>query len=170
MQPTAKTIKDILFWEYAKLISCYAPTEKERAALATQNQLALKDGTKKVTEPIFADLEMSRGRCAYCCNQHDLSNDPMVPGRGCFSSELHNIVSICSGCKSSKSDLEMLEWWRPERFRELHPALRRKYLRMLYLCLECRGLLDREIEDKTLDISGLTRIFKMRCHGQRVES
>ena len=161
--PVIKTVGDACYWEYAKLIAGDAPESAKNAQSVMNTYSAFKTGMRKFTAPLFEDLDMTRSRCAICCNQEDLTEEPLVPRRGCVTSDIHNTVRLCRGCKSAKGDRDLLEWWGAERNKELHPALRRKYLRMIYLCHECRGLLNREIKYREADLSELAQVFKSPC-------
>lgn len=157
------TVGDVLIWEYAKLISDGISDERISTDAAFQNYLDIKSGAKRFTDPVFEDLEIDREKCAYCGVQKDLKEGTLVPDRGCISSDCHNTVRVCSQCRHSKGDRDLMDWWGLEKIHELHPAVRRKYLRMLYLCYECRGLLDQHIPSNEPDLSDLTQIFKQPC-------
>src|SRR3990167_7575792 len=110
---------------------------------------------------------MNRTNCAYCGDQEAPYRDCLIPNRGCISSDIHNTVPICGGCKASKGDKDLLEWWGADRIEDLHPAVRRKYLRMVYLCHECRGLLDQDVRYRELDLSDLAQVFRRPCYSFR---
>ena len=153
---TVKKIGDVLHWEYAKLLS-------DDTSPVVRNFLELKSGTRRCTAAVFEDLDLGPARCAYCSNQEDLSPDTLVPDRGCIGSEAHNTVQVCRGCKAAKGDQDLLDWWGIDRLNELHPVVRRKYLRMLYLCHECRGLLGHDVRHGSPDLSDLAQVFKQPC-------
>ncbi|MBI5024482.1 MAG: HNH endonuclease [Candidatus Omnitrophica bacterium] len=171
MPPKAvKTIRDLIFWEYAKLISGSALQDRKNYGFVMHNFKKLQSGEKKWSAVLREDLQMDPARCAYCGGTEELSNDHIVPKRECHFSEIHNIVKACRRCNSSKGDKDLIEWWGIDRRYELPRVVYGKYLKMLYLCHECRGTLDKEDInlDCKIDLFDLGAIFHDPCDPEKV--
>lgn len=172
MPPSAvKTIRDLIFWEYAKLISGSALKDRKNYGFVMHNFKLLQSGKKRWSDILREDMNMDTSKCAYCGNVEDLSNDHIVPKRECHYAEIHNIVKACKKCNSSKGDKDLFEWWGLERRYEIPRIVMGKYLKMLYICHECRetlkkGDLNLDGEFNLLDLS---YIFKQPCDPSRVK-
>lgn len=143
MPPSAvKTIKDLIFWEYVKLISGSALNDRKNYGFIMHNFKQLQGGEKKWSDILREDITMDTTKCAYCGSTKDLSNDHIVAKRECHFSEVHNIVKACKKCNSSKGDKDLIKWWGLERQYEIPRIVMGKYLKMLFICHECRGTLE----------------------------
>jgi len=171
MPPSAiKTVRDLIFWEYAKLISGSALKDRKNYAFIMCKFKELQTGKIKWSEILREDLKMDSSRCEYCGNTEDLSNDHIVPKRDCHFAEIHNIVKSCKKCNSSKGNKDLIEWWGRERIYELPRVVYGKYLKMIYICHECRGTLDSEDinMDGKINVLDLGEIFKTPCVKEKV--
>ena len=173
MPPSAiKTIKDLIFWEYAKLISGSAINDRKNYGFVMRAFKQLQSGEKKWSDILREDIKMDNTRCAYCGGTQALSNDHIVPKRECHFAEIHNIVKACNSCNSSKSDKDLIEWWGIEKRYELPRIVMGKYLKMIYICHECRRTLDKgDLNfDGKLNLLDLGHIFKRSCDPEKVEA
>lgn len=172
MPPSAvKTVKDLIFWEYAKLISGSALSNRKQFPFVMKKFKELQTGKIKWSDILREDLNAETTKCAYCASTEELSNDHIVPKRECHFAEIHNIVKACKKCNSSKSDKDLIDWWGIENKYELPRNVFGKYLKMLYICHECRGTLDKEDinMDGTLNLHDLGAIFNEPCDPERVK-
>jgi hypothetical protein len=172
MPPSAvKTIKDLIFWEYAKLISGSALDDRKNYGFVMHNFKQLQSGKKRWSDILREDMSMDVGKCAYCNSSEVLSNDHIVPKRECHFAEIHNIVKACKSCNSSKGDKDLIEWWGIERRYEIPRIVIGKYLKMLYVCHECRETLDKGDLNKDGDFNllDLGYIFKNSCDPEKVK-
>src|SRR3972149_8495133 len=145
MPPRAvKTIRDLIFWEYAKLVSGSALGDRKNYGFVMSTFKKLQGEEMKWSEILREDLGMDQKKCAYCSKTEDLSNDHIVAKRECHYAEIHNIVKACKSCNPSKGDKDLIEWWGIEMRYEIPRNVMGKYLKMLYICHECRGTLDQK--------------------------
>lgn len=167
-----KTIKDLIFWEYAKLISGSALSDRKNYSFVMYTFKQLQSGEKKWSDILREDINMDANKCAYCGHAKELSNDHIVPKRECHFAEVHNIVKACKTCNSSKGDQDLIEWWGLERRYEIPRIVMGKYLKMLYICHECRGTLDkRDLNlDGKINLLDLAYILKKPCDPENVGS
>ena len=170
MPPSAvKTIKDLIFWEYAKLISGSALADRKNYGFVMYNFKHLQNGIKRWSDILREDINVDISKCAYCNSADGLSNDHIVPKRECHYAEIHNIVKACKKCNSSKTDKDLIEWWGLDRRYELPRIVMGKYLKMLYMCHECRDtLMASDIDgNKKLNLLDLGAIFKKPCDPEK---
>lgn len=173
MPPSAvKTIKDLIYWEYAKLISGSAGFGRKQYPFVMKKFKELQSGTIKWSDILREDLKLERDKCAYCGSTENLSQDHIVPKRECHYAEIHNIVMACRNCNSSKGDKDLIEWLGLERRYEMPRVVMGKYLKMLYICHECRETLDKS----DLNLNGkfnlldLAHIFSQACDPEKVKN
>ena len=173
MPPKAvKTIRDLIYWEYAKLVSGSALGDRKNYGFVMSAFKKLQGGEMKWSEVLREDLSMDQTKCAYCGKSEDLSNDHIVAKRECHFAEIHNIVKACKNCNSSKGDKDLIEWWGIERRYEIPRNVMGKYLKMLYICHDCRGTLEQKDlnQDGVIDLSDLAAIFKIPCDPEKARS
>lgn len=171
MPPTAvKTIRDLIFWEYAKLISGSAGLGRKQFSFIMKKFKELQQGEIKWSDILREDLKIDNTKCVYCGSIENLSNDHIVPKRECHFAEIHNIVIACKNCNSSKSDKDLIEWYGLEKRYEMPRIVMGKYLKMLYVCHECRETLQKSDlnADGNFDLLDLAYIFKRSCDPEKV--
>ncbi len=171
MPPSAvKTVRDLIYWEYAKLIAGSALSDRKQFPFVMKKFKELQTGKIKWSDILREDLKIDQSKCAYCDSSESLSNDHIVPKRECHFAEIHNIVKACKHCNSSKGDRDLIEWWGIDRRYELPRNVFGKYLKMLYVCYECRDTLDKSDinEDGKLDLHDLGAIFQVPCNQEKV--
>jgi len=163
--PAIKTVKDLIFWEYAKLISGSAGFGRKQYPFVMKKFIELKNGIIKWSEILREDLKINKNKCIYCGSRQNLSVDHIVPKRECHFKEIHNIVTSCRNCNSSKGDKDLIEWYGLERRYDIPRIVMGKYLKMMYLCHECCGTLGNEDinKDGKLNVLDLGAILKDRC-------
>lgn len=170
MPPKAvKTVRDLIFWEYAlNIIAKSAGMDKQYGFIMNKYK-QLKDGTIKWSEILREDLQNDMTKCVYCGSTKDLSNDHIVPKRKCHFNEVHNIVCACKKCNSSKGDKDLFEWYGRDAKNTIPRLVLGKYLKLVYLCHECRETLDKtDIDmDGELNVMDLGAIFKEECKKDR---
>jgi len=169
--PAIKTIKDLIFWEYAKLIAGSALSNRKNYGFVMHNFKQLQTGQKKWSDILREDLKIDSGKCSYCGSADGLSNDHIVPKRECHFAEIHNIVKACKKCNSSKGDKDLIDWWGIDRRYEIPRIVMGKYLKMLYVCHDCRQTIDKGDlnKDGKLNLLDLGCIFMNPCDSEKVK-
>ena len=169
--PAVKTIKDLIYWEYAKLISGSALSDRKAFPFIMRVFKELQGGKKKWSDILREDLNMDSAKCAYCGGIDNLSNDHIIPKRECHFAEVHNIVKACKACNSSKGNNDLIEWWGIDRRYEIPRIVMGKYLKMLYICHECRCTInkgDLNLDGK-LNLLDLGYILKRPCDPEKIK-
>jgi hypothetical protein len=143
--PYVKTIREEIFYEYAKLISRSAYGSLQRAFI-TERFKKLRDGKITISGTIREwgrEQELPR-ECVFCSSTIDLTTDHLIPRNKGGDDSPDNLVLACKSCNTSRGDKGIFEWLGLEKKDNLHRLVGGKYLKQL---LQIHGVKD------TLDIS-----------------
>lgn len=140
----AKTIHDLLFWQYAKIISESAGAGKRLYGFVMDRFKKLASGEISWASSIreYVKEREKQGVCIYCGNKIDLTLDHILPRSRGGPDSADNTVWVCKRCNSSKGDRCLYEWYGLERRYELPRIAEGKYLKLLYSLHEEIGTLD----------------------------
>lgn len=145
MPPTAvKTIKDLIYWQYAKLISKSAGFGINSRAFQMERFIALKNGKIKWSTTIREWIKENKkpNECIYCREKSNLTVEHILP-RCCGGPDsTDNAIRICKKCNSSKGGKRLYEWFGIDRKDEIPRIAEGKYLKLLYELREKEGTLD----------------------------
>jgi hypothetical protein len=147
-----RTLRDLIFWQYAKIIS-------DAAGIGKSHYGFVMDRFKKLqNEEIFwnsireyvKEKEVS-GHCAFCNSTNQLSLEHLFPRHYGGPDEEKNITWICRKCNSSKGSKRPYEYWTTQSGLEaakyeMPRLVEGKYLKFLYETLSKAGYLDFSIE------------------------
>lgn len=145
MPPTAvKTVRDLLFWQYAAIMTGAATGDKRKWALRMSFLGKLQRGdivwSTSVSEWL---LEMENPRvCIYCGQEGTLTTEHILPRSRGGENVPDNVVRVCKSCNSSKSAKGLYEWKSLEHKNDHSRIAEGKYLKYLYSLFEQRSLLD----------------------------
>lgn len=162
----AKTVRDLIYWEYSKLIAGSAVGNRKNYRFVSYTFKQLKTGKKKFS-PIKREEEKQRlikeDICAYCGAPADQWEHIIPRSRG-GPDTFHNEVRACKKCNLAKRDRDPFEWYGEAHIDELPRIVLGKYLKMIYDFHEKYGTLDSaDIDmDGQLNIYDLGAIFKKR--------
>jgi hypothetical protein len=139
-----KTIREEIYYEYAKLISRSAHGSIQYAFVADRFK-KLRDSRITISNTIREwerEQELPH-QCVFCNTQNNLTTDHLIPrGRGGDDSS-DNLVLACKSCNSSRGDRGVFEWLGLKAKDKLHRLVAGKYLKQLLRIHE---------ELKTIDI------------------
>lgn len=177
MPPKAvKTVRDLIFWEYAKLVAQSADKEGEYGFIMRVFQ-DFRSGKREWSAILREDtLMLKQGvqQCVYCGSTSDLTMDHIIPQRikappECDVHKVHNLVCCCRSCNSKKGGRDVQTWYGLEDRGDIPRLVRGKFLKLVYKCHECRGTLTRtDVDmDGKLDVMDLGAIFSTPCPGVR---
>ena len=107
-----KTVKDQIFWQYAKIISESAGFGKRNWGFVTKKFMQLRD------EEIFwngirnnvKEREKS-DECIFCGFKTDLTMDHLLPHLYNGPDDEKNVIWVCKKCNSSKGPKKLYEFW-----------------------------------------------------------
>ncbi|MFX1261084.1 MAG: HNH endonuclease [Promethearchaeota archaeon] len=145
MPPSAvKTIRDLLYWQYSKIISSSAGFGKKQFGFIMSRFKKLQSGEIEWSGSIqeyIHEREMPN-QCIYCGANEDLSYDHLVPQSRSGPDIADNVVMACRSCNSSKGGRGLYEWLRLDKRNEVPRIAEGKYLKLLYQLHEFEGTLD----------------------------
>ena len=144
MPPAAvRTIRDLIYWQYAKIISNSAGEGKENYAFIMNRFKALKEGEIEWSSAIREYVkEREVDSCIYCGSMEQLTTDHILPRARGGPDMADNAVRVCKGCNSSKGSRRLYEWYGLEERNDLPRVAEGKYLKLLYSLHGEGGTLD----------------------------
>jgi len=166
-----KTIKDQIFFQYAKIIAKAAfnlhngvDAKKTHYGFIKETFRNLKSGKMSWSDILREDMQFieKEKECIYCGAKDNLQKDHIVPkslavNERCCKCDtiqaVHNIIFACKDCNLEKLQKGLYTYWcekhrdKPKPFDYIPVLLEKKYLKTIYKCHECAGTLDLEIEN-----------------------
>lgn len=142
--PIVKTIKDEIYWQYAKLISKSAGFGINQRAFQMDRFIALRDGKIKWSPAIreWVREHEKPNECIYCGFKKDLTVEHILP-RSCEGPDsADNAIKVCKKCNSSKGGKKLYEWIGLKNKDKIPRIAEGKYLKLLYQLHEKLGTLD----------------------------
>lgn len=137
-----KTIKDLIFYQYAKLIASSAKKTEyafiiNRMKLLSSGEIKMSDTLREIKLQISGDK-----RCEYCESIENLSWDHMIPRIKDGLDMIENLVLACRSCNSSKGSKGIYEWYGLDKKDKIPRLIAGKYLKLLYDIHEKKGTLE----------------------------
>lgn len=115
MPPSAvKTIKDLIFWQYSKIIADSAGVGKKNYGFVMDRFKKLQNGEIEWSTAIreYVKENESENRCIYCGEIKDkLTLEHLLPLCRGGPDIADNAVRVCQSCNSSKGDKRLYEWY-----------------------------------------------------------
>jgi len=159
-----KTIRDIIFYQYAKIIAKRAfgvEAKKKDFGFVKKTFLELRNGIKSWSEITREDWQFiqSAKKCIYCGTESNIHKEHIVPKslrikpecRTCEKiHQVHNQIWACRECNSAKGTMGLYEFYKikypdEKKFYDKIPQLlEKKYLKTIYHCHECAKTLSKE--------------------------
>jgi len=144
MPPSAvKTIRDLLFWQYAKLISKSSGFGIDNRAFQMSTFIKLRDGKMKWSPAIreWVKEHEKPNECVYCGSKGNLTTEHIMPQSWGGPNIADNAIMVCKKCNSTKSDKGLYEWMRDD-YDNIPRIAEGKYLKLLYDLHEKNGTLN----------------------------
>jgi hypothetical protein len=107
-----KTIKDLIFWQYAKIIADSAGIGKHDYGFVMTKFKQLRQGEifwNNIRE--YVKEREHRDECIFCGSTADLTVEHLLPQSHGGPNSEKNIVWICKSCNSSKGAKRLYEYW-----------------------------------------------------------
>lgn len=140
-----KTIKEELYYEYAKLIcrSVYGSVEANRGFI-TNCFKDLRDGRKTISGTIreWQREQEAPKVCVFCGAAENLQTDHLIPRSRGGADAADNVVWTCGQCNQSRNNRGVFAWLGLKEKDHLHRLVAGKYLKELFDLHEGRGTLD----------------------------
>jgi len=166
MPPAAvKTVRDEIFWQYAKLISKSAGFGLGQRAFQMGRFVALRDGKIKWSTAIREWLREHEtpNECVYCGANDSLTTEHILPKSCGGPDTADNAIRICKKCNSSKGKKRLYEWIGLKNKDKIPRIAEGKYLKLLYDLHGITGTLDvdkNELNVKLCPKCGMTPVCK----------
>jgi len=154
-----KTIRDLIWFQYAKTMARRSGFSIGQNEIIRKMLDDLRSGAREWADITHDDSLLAgvEKKCAYCGRANELSREPMVPrslaiNENCPDCDtlqtIHNQVWACRICNSTKGTLGLYQFYRrraagKKKFHDsIPPLLEKKYLKVVYDCLNCAKCLD----------------------------
>jgi len=147
--PAVKTINDLIYWQYAKLISKSSGLGINARAFQMSKFKELQEGKIHWSSTIREWLKEHEkpGICEYCGSKGKLTIEHILP-ISCGGPDISdNTVMVCSKCNSSKGNKKLYEYFGLEDKDNIPRIAEGKYLKLLYKIHKNNKTLDYDIED-----------------------
>jgi hypothetical protein len=152
------TVRQLIFWEYAKLIARAAGFETNYGFIVSRYKKLVSGEMIWSSSVRDYEKELDKGRiCIYCGETTGLSTDHIIPASRagvdarvtCLLDSSDNCVIACKKCNSAKGDKDVFEWYGPERVDNIPKLALSKFLKLAYRMHETQGTLD--LKDPNMD-------------------
>jgi len=145
MPPNAiKTVKDTIYWQYAKLISKSAGMGINARAFQMSCFQKLKKDEMKWSSTIREWIREHEkpNECIYCGSGENLTTEHILP-RVCRGPDIpDNAIKACKNCNSKKGGKRLYEWFGYDKKDKIPRIAEGKYLKLLCTLHEKNGTLD----------------------------
>lgn len=158
-----KTVRDLIYWEYAKLISGSAVGNRKNYGFVMHTFKKLKESRIHPSAILRENKKLveESNKCAYCGSAEALHWEHIIPKSRGGPDSIDNMVQSCPKCNLSKSDKDPFEWYGDKRRYEVPRLVLGKYLKLVYDVHEARNTLDSADinQDGKLDVFDLGSVF-----------
>ena len=147
--PAVKTVRDLIYWQYAAIMTGAATGRKNEWALRMSFLNKLKSGeivwSTDVREWL---LEMENPSvCIYCGAADNLTTEHILPRSRGGEDVTDNVVRVCKACNCAKGAKGLYEWKGLKEKNNHHRIAEGKYLKYLYALHEQRGTLNATLNE-----------------------
>lgn len=139
-----KTIQDLIYWQYAKIISESAGYGKRQFGFVMNRFKKLTSGEINWSTSIreYVKEREKKNVCIYCGKKKDLTLEHILPRSRGGLDIADNAVFVCKSCNSSKGDKRLYEWVGLENRYKVPRIAEGKYLKLLYSLHKQNGTLN----------------------------
>ena len=110
-----KTVKDLIYWQYAKIIADSAGIGKTNYGFVMSRFKELRQGSISWNEIREFVKEKKHGEaCGFCGATADLTLEHLLPRKFGGPSTEKNLVWVCKSCNSSKGARRLYEYFASE--------------------------------------------------------
>ena len=160
-----KTIRELIYWEYAKLIAEAAVGSRKNYGFVTHTYKRLKSGKMNPSDILRENkmLVKDDNACAYC----DAANDNfhwehIIPKSRGGPDSIDNMVLACPDCNLRKGAKDPFEWYGDKRKYKIPRLVLGEYLKLVFEAHQAGGTLDSADlnEDGKLDVYDLGAVYR----------
>ena len=145
MPPSAvKTVNDVIYWQYAKLISNSAKFGKANYGFVMSKFKELQSGkiSWSTTTREWLREHENPNECIYCGSKENLTTEHILPKSRGGPDIPDNVIKACRKCNLEKGSKRMYEWKGLENINEHSRIAEGKYLKLLYKLHKKRNTLN----------------------------
>jgi hypothetical protein len=145
MPPSAvRSVGDLIFWQYAKIISESACVGKTSYGFIMDRYKKLQCGEINWSTSIreYVKERESPTLCIYCGIEDRLTLEHILPTSRGGPDIPDNAVWVCGNCNSSKGSKRLYEWYGLSSKDKVPRIAEGKYLKLLYILHTQKGTLD----------------------------
>jgi len=158
-----KTIRQLIYWLYSKLIAEASNFKRNDFAIIMNIYKKLNSGELNISSLYRENLKLlaSEKKCVYCGSLVKIELDHIIPKNKGGTDNIDNIIYSCKKCNISKSDKDLIEWYGPNYSAIIPRQVFIKYLKIIYEEFDKNLLLDLELKNFNPEIrtSDLSKIF-----------
>ncbi|WP_341644076.1 HNH endonuclease [Thauera sp. SDU_THAU2] len=156
------TVRELLYWEYAKLIAGSARGDRAAYGFVTYTYKRLRAGELTPSAILRENklLVQESVSCAYCGAGGILEWEHIIPLSIGGPDTIDNLVKACRSCNAAKRAKDPYQWLL-DLDQEVPRLVLGKLLKMLFEAYDLRGLLDsvEYMKNHAIKRRTLTRIF-----------
>ncbi len=153
-----KTVEDLLYWQYAKIIADSAGFSKKEWGFVTSKFKLLKQGAiswNQLRE--YIKEQQLKDTCIYCGANANLTLEHLLPRSHNGPNDEKNVVWVCKSCNSKKGTKRLYEYYAASgglnAAKYNVPRIAEgKYLKFAYEVLSANGMLAMQIKQITSNI------------------
>lgn len=144
MPRTFTTVRELIYWEYAKLISEKAIGDRTNYKFANFTSRKLVQGKAAPSSILRENQQLfSLGDvCAYCGATGKLQWEHIVPVSLGGPDSIDNMVRACAPCNLEKGTRDPYQWYLSKNSNQIPRILHGKFLKVVFEEYAARGLLD----------------------------
>ncbi len=138
-----KSIQDLIYWQYAKIISESAGIGKDEYGFIMNRFKKLVSGEISWSTSIreYIKEREQHDTCIYCGKKGKLTLEHILPRSRGGPDTTDNAVFVCKTCNCSKGDKRLYEWFGLENRDDVPRIAEGKYLKLVYTIHENNGTL-----------------------------
>ena len=137
-----KTIRELIYWEYAKLIAEAAVGSRKNYGFVTHSYKRLKSGKMTPSDILRENKMLVKGdnACAYCGAANDGFHwEHIIPKNRGGPDTIDNMVLACPDCNLRKGAKDPFKWYGNKRKYEIPRLVLGKYLKLVFEAHQAGG-------------------------------
>ena len=141
-----RTVRELIYWEYAKLISERAVGERRNFRFVTYAFKRLCEGKMNPSSILSENKKLftSGEICAYCGATDGLQWEHVIPLACGGPDSIDNMVRACAPCNQAKGARDPYQWYIGRQADTIPRVALGKFLKIIFDAYESAGVVDSE--------------------------
>ena len=166
MAKTFSTVRELIYWEYAKLVVGRIVGHRQQYAFVNHVFRGFSEQKMSPSAILVENkkLFVEADRCAYCGSPEDLQWEHIIPLAMGGPDSIDNLVRACRSCNLEKGARDPYQWYAARNDLDGIPRLvLGKFLKLVFERYAGMGLLDDSSAFKTNHVERVTlgQVFRM---------